>query len=169
MALPIVWRSTGTWLQLASLALFCLTGMAILQGLSLLPARRLGLAGDQSEEAPASSAGPGEELDLAFSVLRQQPTTDRTKEKLYELAMEHGINIEHACGGVCACSTCHVHVEKGMNSLTEATEAEEDRVEEAPGLSRHSRLSCQCEITGDGPIVVRVPAWNRNAVKEVPH
>ena len=88
---------------------------------------------------------------------------------LLELALEHGINIEHACGGVCACSTCHVHVEKGMDSLTEATEAEEDRVEEAPGLSRNSRLSCQCEITGNGPIVVRVPTWNRNAVKEVPH
>ncbi len=88
---------------------------------------------------------------------------------LLELAIENGINIEHACGGVCACSTCHVHVEKGMDSLTESTEAEEDRVEEAPGLSRNSRLSCQCEIIGDGPIVVRVPAWNRNAVKEVPH
>ncbi|MFO0860818.1 MAG: 2Fe-2S iron-sulfur cluster-binding protein [Phycisphaerales bacterium] len=88
---------------------------------------------------------------------------------LLELALENGINIEHACGGVCACSTCHVHVEQGMKSLTEATEAEEDRVEEAPGLSRNSRLSCQCEIIGDGPIVVRVPAWNRNAVKEVPH
>ncbi|MBX3379673.1 MAG: 2Fe-2S iron-sulfur cluster binding domain-containing protein [Phycisphaeraceae bacterium] len=88
---------------------------------------------------------------------------------LLELALENGINIEHACGGVCACSTCHVHVEQGMKSLTESTEAEEDRVEEAPGLSRNSRLSCQCEIIGEGPIVVRVPAWNRNAVKEVPH
>ena len=87
---------TGNWLQLASLALFCLTGMAILQGLSLLPGRRLGLVGAQSEEAPANSAGPGEELDLAFSVLRQQPTTDRTKEKLYELAMEHGRKRDYA-------------------------------------------------------------------------
>jgi 2Fe-2S ferredoxin len=90
-------------------------------------------------------------------------------ESLLELAVENGINIEHACGGVCACSTCHVYVEQGMNQLTEADEAEEDRVEEAPGLQRNSRLSCQCEIRGNGPIVVRVPAWNRNAVKEVPH
>lgn len=88
---------------------------------------------------------------------------------LLEVAMEAGINIEHACGGVCACSTCHVFIEKGMDSLTESTEAEDDRVEEAPGLQRNSRLSCQCEVTGNGPIVVRVPAWNRNAVKEVPH
>jgi len=90
-------------------------------------------------------------------------------EHLLEVAMEHGINIEHACGGVCACSTCHVYVEQGQSSLSEASEAEEDRVEEAPGLQRNSRLSCQCVVKGDGPIVVRVPAWNRNAVKEVPH
>jgi len=90
-------------------------------------------------------------------------------EHLLEVAVDNGINIEHACGGVCACSTCHVYVEKGMGDVAEATEAEEDRVEEAPGLQMNSRLSCQCEIEGNGPITVRVPAWNRNAVKEVPH
>lgn len=90
-------------------------------------------------------------------------------EHLLEVAVEHGINIEHACGGVCACSTCHVYIEQGMDQLSEPTEDEEDRVEEAPGLQLNSRLSCQCVIEGDGPIVVRVPAWNRNAVKEVPH
>jgi len=92
-----------------------------------------------------------------------------TGESLLEIAMEAGINIEHACGGVCACSTCHVYVEKGSANLTEPTEAEDDRVEEAPGLQRNSRLSCQCEIVKQGEIVVRVPAWNRNAIKEVPH
>lgn len=90
-------------------------------------------------------------------------------ESLLEAALDAGINIEHACGGVCACSTCHVYVEQGMEQVSESTEAEEDRVEEAPGLQRNSRLSCQCEIRGDGPIVLRVPAWNRNAVKEIPH
>ncbi|MDA1007487.1 MAG: 2Fe-2S iron-sulfur cluster-binding protein [Planctomycetota bacterium] len=90
-------------------------------------------------------------------------------EHLLEVALEHGINIEHACGGVCACSTCHIYVEQGMSEVTESTEPEDDRVEEAPGIQRNSRLACQCEVRGDGPIVVRVPAWNRNAVKEVPH
>ncbi|MCW5766497.1 MAG: 2Fe-2S iron-sulfur cluster binding domain-containing protein [Phycisphaeraceae bacterium] len=90
-------------------------------------------------------------------------------QNLLEVALSHGINVEHACGGVCACSTCHVYVERGMEQLSEATEAEEDRVEEAPGLQRNSRLSCQCEVRGDGPIQVRVPAWNRNAVKEEAH
>ena len=90
-------------------------------------------------------------------------------QNLLEVALSNGINIEHACGGVCACSTCHIYVTEGMDNLSEATEAEEDRVEEAPGLQRNSRLSCQCEIVKAGPIKVSVPAWNRNAVKEVPH
>ncbi|MEO1128118.1 MAG: 2Fe-2S iron-sulfur cluster-binding protein [Planctomycetota bacterium] len=90
-------------------------------------------------------------------------------EHLLEVAVENGINIEHACGAVCACSTCHVYVEQGMDQVSESTEAEEDRVEEAPGLQANSRLSCQCEVEGNGPIHVRVPAWNRNAIKEVPH
>lgn len=90
-------------------------------------------------------------------------------ESLLEAAMDAGINIEHACGGVCACSTCHIYIEQGAEHLSEATEAEEDRVEEAPGLQRNSRLSCQCEVKGPGPIVFRVPSWNRNAVKEIPH
>ncbi|GJM18771.1 MAG: hypothetical protein DHS20C14_09840 [Phycisphaeraceae bacterium] len=92
-------------------------------------------------------------------------------QHLLSAALSAGINIEHACGGVCACSTCHCYVEGGMDRLAEATEEEEDRVEEAPGIQINSRLSCQCIIESkEGePIVVRVPAWNRNAVKEVPH
>lgn len=90
-------------------------------------------------------------------------------ENLLDIALDHHISLEHACGGVCACSTCHVYINEGMEHLSESEEDEEDRVEEAPGLQANSRLSCQCRIIGDGPIVVQVPAWNRNAVKETPH
>ena len=90
-------------------------------------------------------------------------------QDLLDLALDHGINIEHACGGVCACSTCHVYINAGEDDLSEPEDEELDRVEEAPGLQINSRLSCQCRIEGEGPIVVQVPAWNRNAVKEVPH
>ena len=90
-------------------------------------------------------------------------------QSILEVALDHGINIEHACGGVCACSTCHVYITEGMDCLPEAEEDELDRVEEAPAIKPSSRLSCQCVIEGEGPINVRVPAWNRNAVKEVPH
>ena len=90
-------------------------------------------------------------------------------ESLLEVAIENGINIEHACGGVCACSTCHVYIEEGDDVLSEPEEDEEDRVEEAPGLQVNSRLACQCILKGKKLIQVRVPSWNRNAVKEVPH
>lgn len=111
-------------------------------------------------EDPAGLTG-GTETDLLV------PANPRLN--LLEVALGNGINVEHACGGVCACSTCHIYVEKGCECLSEPTEAEEDRVEEAPGLQRNSRLSCQCVIEKAGEIVVRVPSWNRNAVKEIPH
>ncbi len=111
-------------------------------------------------EDPEALSGSGE---------KERTLTGALGESLLELALDNGINIEHACGGVCACSTCHVYIEGGSKSLSESTEAEEDRVEEAPGLQRNSRLSCQCMIVGKEPIVIRVPAWNRNAVKEEAH
>jgi ferredoxin, 2Fe-2S len=110
-----------------------------------------------------------EDPDIAENHQAHQTLMGAPGQHLLDVAMSNDINIEHACGGVCACSTCHVYIEKGMDQVTESTEAEEDRVEEAPGLQRNSRLSCQCVIQGNGPIVVRVPSWNRNAVKEVPH
>ena len=90
-------------------------------------------------------------------------------ESILEIGLDHGVNIEHACGGVCACSTCHVYINQGEDDLPEASDEELDRVEEAPGLQINSRLACQCTIEGQGPIEVQIPAWNRNAVKEVPH
>lgn len=91
-------------------------------------------------------------------------------ESILEVAVDHGIGIEHACGGVCACSTCHVYLESGDDIINEPEDEELDRVEEAPGLQINSRLSCQCVIQEEGgPVKVTVPAWNRNAVKEVPH
>lgn len=90
-------------------------------------------------------------------------------ETLLEVAERCGIDIEHACGGVCACSTCHVYVEGGMEHLSEADEAEEDRLDEAADPRTTSRLSCQARVLGVGTVRVRVPGWNRNAVKESPH
>lgn len=90
-------------------------------------------------------------------------------QNILDLALDHDIQLEHTCGGVCACSTCHVYITEGMDHLSEAEEDEEDRVEEAPNLKIYSRLSCQAVIQEEGPIEVKVPAWNRNAVKETPH
>lgn len=88
---------------------------------------------------------------------------------LLDIALGHGIEVEHTCGGVCACSTCHSIVRQGLASCNEASEDEEDQLEEAPGLTIQSRLSCQCIPDGTMDLVVEIPSWNRNAVKETPH
>lgn len=87
---------------------------------------------------------------------------------LLEIAMGHGIEVDHACGGVCACSTCHVVVRKGLETCSEASDAEEDQLDEAYGLTAQSRLACQCVPNGTKDIVVEVPSWNRNLARE-PH
>ena len=88
---------------------------------------------------------------------------------LLEIALGHEVEIDHACGGVVACSTCHVVVRQGLGSCNEATEAEEDQLDNAPGLTMSSRLSCQCVPDGTGDVVVEVPGWNRNSVAEDHH
>ena len=85
---------------------------------------------------------------------------------ILDIALAHGVEIDHACGGVCACSTCHVIVEQGLDSCNEASEAEEDQLDEAYGLTSRSRLACQCVPNGSCDVVVRVPSWNRNLARE---
>ena len=111
----------------------------------------------------------GEKTDVAIDPAKFPFGQIGLDGSLLDIATEAGVQINHTCGGVCACSTCHVYIEEGMELLTEPTEAEDDRVEEAPDVRRNSRLSCQCEILRPGKVVVRIPSWNRNAVKEIPH
>jgi len=85
---------------------------------------------------------------------------------LLDIALGHGVEIEHACGGVCACSTCHVIIESGLESCNPPSEQEEDRLDEAYGLTTRSRLACQCVPDGTQDLVVVVPAWNRNLARE---
>ena len=85
-------------------------------------------------------------------------------ESLLDVAINFGIQLEHACGGSCACTTCHVIVKGGDGNLTPADDDELDRLEMAPGLTLHSRLGCQAVVTGD--VTVEIPTWNRNYVSE---
>ena len=85
---------------------------------------------------------------------------------LLDIGLGAGIAIDHACGGVCACSTCHVIVRQGGNSLNEQSDGEADQLDNAPGLTPQSRLSCQAVPDGTSDLVVEVPSWNRNLVKE---
>jgi len=84
------------------------------------------------------------------------PYHEHGKEgSLLDIALNCGIDLEHSCGGNCACTTCHVIVKEGEDNLTEMDEDEEDRLYMADGLTLHSRLGCQCVVTGD--LTVEIP------------
>jgi 2Fe-2S ferredoxin len=85
-------------------------------------------------------------------------------ESILDVAIHFGITLDHACGGVCACTTCHVVVKSGEQNLTPKDEDEEDRLDFAPGLTPRSRLACQAIVKGD--VTVEIPSWNRNYVSE---
>jgi 2Fe-2S ferredoxin len=82
-----------------------------------------------------------------------------------EALLENGIGIEHACDMVCACTTCHVVVKEGFDSLGEMDEAEEDLLDRAWGLTPSSRLSCQA-ILSDQDVVIEIPKYSINHAKE---
>ena len=87
-------------------------------------------------------------------------------ESILDIALNFGFHLEHACGGSCACTTCHIVVKKGAELLSEMDDAEADRLDMAADLQLNSRLGCQAVVKKPGEIVVAIPAWNRNYVSE---
>ena len=85
---------------------------------------------------------------------------------ILDIGLGNGVEIDHACGGVCACSTCHVYVKQGLKTINPAMEEEEDQLENAPNLKSFSRLACQCVPDGTQDVIVEIPQWNRNLVQE---
>ena len=85
-------------------------------------------------------------------------------ESFLDLAMNKGIALEHACGGSCACTTCHVIIRDGAGNLSEMQDDEADRLDTAWGLTARSRLGCQAVISGD--VVCELPMYTRNYVQE---
>lgn len=79
--------------------------------------------------------------------------------------LQNGIEIEHACEKSCACTTCHVVVREGFDSLEEASEKEDDLLDKAWGLEFTSRLSCQAKV-GEAPLVIEIPKYTINQVSE---
>lgn len=86
-------------------------------------------------------------------------------DSICDAALKSGIEIEHACEKSCACTTCHVHVREGMDSLNEASENEEDYLDKAWGLDPDSRLSCQA-VVGDEDLTIEIPKYTINLVSE---
>ena len=83
-----------------------------------------------------------------------------------DVAENYGVFMDHACGGVSACTTCHMFLKKGEQGVSEAEDLELDRLDMAPGLQLNSRLGCQCVIEKPGEYVAEIPAWNKNYVQE---
>lgn len=71
-------------------------------------------------------------------------------QSILEVALKNDINLHHNCGGVCACSTCHVYVEKGEDLVEELSDKEEDFIDRAVNPRLNSRLSCQCILLEEG-------------------
>ena len=84
------------------------------------------------------------------------PLADHGKPgSLLDIALANDIELEHTCGGSCACTTCHVIVRAGAENLSEMAEDEEDRLDMAEGLTIRSRLGCQAVVRGD--VAVEIP------------
>jgi len=103
---------------------------------------------------------PHEELCPEGMVIEAEPGTT-----ICDAALKNGLEIEHACEKSCACTTCHVYVREGGESLNEATEDEDDMLDKAWGLDPDSRLSCQAVVSDQG-LVVELPKYTINMVSE---
>jgi 2Fe-2S ferredoxin len=83
-----------------------------------------------------------------------------------DVAENNDVFLDHACGGSCACTTCHIWVKEGAPGISEAEDDELDRLDMAADQQLNSRLGCQAVITKPGDYVVEIPKWNRNYVSE---
>lgn len=86
-------------------------------------------------------------------------------KSICDVLLDNGIEIEHACEKSCACTTCHVVVREGFESLASAEDIEEDLLDKAWGLEPNSRLSCQA-LVSQVPLVIEIPKYTINMVKE---
>ncbi|MHB1333957.1 MAG: ISC system 2Fe-2S type ferredoxin [Sulfuriferula sp.] len=103
---------------------------------------------------------PHEELCPEGTVLDAEPGVS-----ICDTLQANGVEIEHACEKSCACTTCHVIVREGFNSLAPSDELEDDMLDKAWGLEPQSRLSCQAKVD-KADLVIEIPKYTINMVKE---
>lgn len=103
---------------------------------------------------------PHTEICPAGTIIDATPGTS-----ICDAALSAGVNIEHACEKSCACTTCHVVVRQGFETLAPAEEKEEDLLDKAWGLEPFSRLSCQAKV-GEQDLVIEIPKYTINMVSE---
>jgi 2Fe-2S ferredoxin len=81
-------------------------------------------------------------------------------ESVLDVALNNGIQLQHNCGGVCGCSTCHVYVVKGEDYLPEISDKEEDFIDRAVNPRINSRLACQCVVQTEQELIILIPPQN---------
>jgi ferredoxin, 2Fe-2S len=106
----------------------------------------------------------GKETTVEFESGKLEYQHHGLPESFLDVAMNFGISLEHACGGSCACTTCHLIIRKGGENLSEEQDNELDRLDTAWDLTTSSRLGCQAVIKGD--VVAEFPMYTRNYVQE---
>ncbi|MGF1763886.1 ISC system 2Fe-2S type ferredoxin [Aliivibrio kagoshimensis] len=103
---------------------------------------------------------PNEELCPEGAVIEAEKG-----DSVLDVALQNGIGVEHACEKSCACTTCHVIIREGFDSLTESGELEDDMLDKAWGLEPESRLGCQAFVE-DEDLVVEIPKYTLNLASE---
>lgn len=103
---------------------------------------------------------PHEEICPEGALIEAEPVVS-----ICDAALANGLEISHACEKSCACTTCHVIIREGFDSLEEADETEEDLLDKAWGLEPESRLSCQARV-GEEDLVIEIPKYTINMVSE---
>lgn len=100
-------------------------------------------------------------IKINFEQKELEPLTLENIEEgqtLLEVVLKHDLELHHNCGGVCACTTCHIYIEKGMDYLDEITDKEEDFIDRAVNPRLNSRLGCQSLLLeGGGDIEITIP------------
>jgi len=111
-----------------------------------------------------TSIKDGKETTVEFERGKLEYQHHGLPESFLDVAMNLGIPLEHACGGSCACTTCHLIIREGAQNLSEEQDNELDRLDTAWDLRTNSRLGCQAVIKGD--VTVEFPMYTRNYVQE---
>ena len=101
------------------------------------------------------------DITFKFEEKGLEPVTQtgiETDQSILEVALKNNIDLHHNCGGVCACSTCHLYIEQGEDNIEELSDREEDFIDRAINPRLNSRLGCQCVLLpGSGAVVVTLP------------
>jgi 2Fe-2S ferredoxin len=106
----------------------------------------------------------GEPTTVEFDSGKLPYSNHGKPESFLDVAKNLGVPLEHACGGNCACTTCHVIIREGAQNLTDMEDDEADRLDTAWDLTPQSRLGCQAVIKGD--VLCELPMYTRNYVQE---